>query len=77
MTEFFGTKVIALHHTREWPPRSPDLTHCDFFLWRYIKSKEYANAPRDINDLTQNLIQEADVIKQNPTLVQRAVRDMI
>ena len=20
-----------------WPPRSPDLTPCDFFLWEYIK----------------------------------------
>ena len=23
----------------KWPPRSPDLTPCDFFLWGYIKSK--------------------------------------
>ena len=20
-----------------WPPRSPDLTPCDFFLWGYVK----------------------------------------
>ena len=31
MHEFFGEKVIALRHPREWPPRSPDLTPCDFF----------------------------------------------
>ena len=24
-----------------WPPRSPDLTPCDFFLWGHIKSKVY------------------------------------
>ncbi len=25
-----------------WPPRSPDLTPCDFFLWGHIKSKIYS-----------------------------------
>ncbi|GBN66468.1 hypothetical protein AVEN_122480-1 [Araneus ventricosus] len=24
-----------------WPPRSPDLTPCDFFLWGYVKDKVY------------------------------------
>jgi hypothetical protein len=24
-----------------WPPRSPDLTPCDFFLWRYVKDRVY------------------------------------
>ncbi|GBN48824.1 hypothetical protein AVEN_154001-1 [Araneus ventricosus] len=24
-----------------WPPRSPDLTPCDFFLWCYVKYKIY------------------------------------
>ncbi|XP_050522916.1 uncharacterized protein LOC126905895 [Daktulosphaira vitifoliae] len=26
-----------------WPPRSPDLTPCDFFLWGYLKEKVYCN----------------------------------
>ena len=76
-SEFFGFKVIALHHPREWPPRSPDLTPCVFFLWGYLKSKVYATAPRDMNDLMQRITQEADAIKQNPRLGKRAVRDMI
>lgn len=29
---------LAIH---PWPPRSPDLTVCDFFLWGYIKDKVY------------------------------------
>jgi hypothetical protein len=24
-----------------WPPGSPDLTPCDFFLWGYVKDKVY------------------------------------
>ena len=24
-----------------WPPRSPDLTPCDFYLWGYVKDRVY------------------------------------
>ncbi|GBO40138.1 hypothetical protein AVEN_216218-1 [Araneus ventricosus] len=24
-----------------WPPRSPDLIQCDFFLWGYVKDRVY------------------------------------
>ena len=33
-----GNDDLAIH---PWPPRSPDLTVCDFFLWGYIKDKVY------------------------------------
>ena len=33
---------------RAWPPRSPDLTPLDFFLWGYVKDKVYGVK---INDL--------------------------
>ena len=39
LTDVFNTRIIAVNHEVEWPPRSPDLTPCDFFLWRYLKSK--------------------------------------
>ena len=77
MTEFFQHKIIALHHPQEWPPRSPDLTPCDFFLWGYLKSKVYVTAPRDMADLIQRIDREADAIKQNSDLVKRAVKDMV
>ena len=32
LTEFFGAHVISMNHPISWPPRSPDLTPCDFFL---------------------------------------------
>ena len=77
MTEFFGPRIIALHRSREWPPRSPDLTLCDFFLWGYLKSRIYATPPQDLDDLKQKITREADAVRQNPRLVKRAVRDMI
>jgi hypothetical protein len=38
-----------------WPPRSPDLNPCDFYLWRKLKSVVYANNPHDLEALKQNI----------------------
>ena len=44
-------RVISLHGDKEWPPRSCDLTPCDFFLWGFVTSKIYANKLRTILQL--------------------------
>jgi len=51
-----------------WPPRSPDLNPCDFFLWGYLKGKVYNPLPKTIDDLKANIEREikkinADVLK--------------
>jgi len=33
-----------------WPPRSPDITHLDFFLWRYVKDKVFSTPVPDITN---------------------------
>lgn len=40
-----------------WPPRSPDLTPCDFFLWGFVKSKVYHTRPTSMQDLKDRIIQ--------------------
>lgn len=39
-----------------WPPRSPDLTPLDFFLWGTIKNKVYARRPRTRPELRDSII---------------------
>jgi hypothetical protein len=40
-----------------WPPRSPDLTPCDFFLCSYVKDKVYvAPLQRDLPQLRQRIV---------------------
>lgn len=41
-----------------WPPRSPDLTPLDFFLWGFIKSKVYKTRPNN-RDVLCTRIREA------------------
>ena len=36
-----GRAAKGDNHLLPWPPRSPDLTQCDFFLWGFVKYSVY------------------------------------
>jgi len=39
-----------------WPPRGPDLTPCEFFLWGYIKERVFVpSLPVSLNELLQRI----------------------
>ena len=52
---FVGDRVIP---KGLWPPRSPDLTPPDYFLWVYLKGRVYRNKPRTIDALKVNITEE-------------------
>ena len=33
-----------------WPPRSPDLTPCDFFLWGFVKDTVFVPPLQDLRN---------------------------
>jgi hypothetical protein len=41
-----GRAVNNDQHLLLWPPRSPDLTPCDFFLWGYVKCLQTTTPPK-------------------------------
>ena len=41
--------------TNKWPPRSPDLNPCDYFLWGYLKARVYHPLPKTISELKTNI----------------------
>ena len=60
--EKFGKKFIKKDM---WPPRSPDLNPCDFFLWGYLKARVYNPLPKTIDDLKINLEREIKSINKD------------
>jgi hypothetical protein len=47
----------------KWPPRSPDLTPSDFFLWSSIKDHVYVPPlSRDIQELQQRIQEAATMV---------------
>ena len=55
LRQHFPDRLISLRDDLQWPPRSPDLTPCDFFLWGYLKSLVYVDRPRTIAHLKNNI----------------------
>ena len=50
----------------KWPPRSPELTPCDFFLWEYVKT--LANVPplsANVNELKQRTTIALETVTQD------------
>ena len=39
-----------------WPPRSPDLSSCGFYLSGTLKQNVYANNPHNLDQLKENII---------------------
>ena len=38
---WMGRAAKGDNHLLSWPPRSPDLTSCDLFLWGFVKDSVY------------------------------------
>ena len=58
-----GPKHLALH---SWPPRSPDMTPCHFFLWGYVKERVYVpSLPADLDELTKRIKAAVKSVKED------------
>jgi len=47
----FPNRWLGRDSPTPWPPRSPDITHLDFFLWGYVKDKVLSTPVPDITNL--------------------------
>lgn len=72
--ELFGNRVISRFGNIPWPPRSPDLSVCDFFLWGYLKSKVYTTRPRTLDELKQRIRDEIHSIPAE--MLQRSMKNL-
>jgi len=45
LNDRFPGRWLGRNGPQRWPPRSPDLTPLDFFLWGHIKKVVYATEP--------------------------------
>lgn len=72
--ELFPGKLISRFGDIPWPPRSPDLSPCDFFLWGYLKSRVYSDSPSTIQALQANI--EREIAAISPELCKRVFTNM-
>lgn len=60
-----------------WPPRSPDLTPLDFYLWGHLKTLVYSTPVDTREELLQRIRIHCDVIRNNPGLLWRVQQSTI
>lgn len=41
LTSISENRWVGKNKSTDWPPRTPDLTPLDFYLWDHIKNKVY------------------------------------
>lgn len=70
LEEYFENRVIALHYRKatskgmDWPPCSPDLNPCDYFLWGHLKDAVHQQNPTTISELQQIISLECERISE-------------
>jgi hypothetical protein len=58
-----------------WPPRSPDLTPCDYFLWGFLKDRVYIQRPKNLAELRESI--EENFKWVNKEMLQRVSKNLI
>lgn len=58
----------------EWPARIPDITSCDFFLWRWANEELYRTKPRTLNELEDRIQHVLSNVPQ--AFLQKSVEDI-
>lgn len=52
----FPNRWIGRKGPIQWPPRSPDLTPLDFFLWGFVKDRVFRTVPESIQEMENRII---------------------
>ena len=67
LSSVFDSRVISRDFPCEWPPRSPDLTPCDYYLWGVVKDIVYRERRvfDNVADLQDAIIQAFRMIRED------------
>ena len=70
----FPNRLISRNGYIHWPPRSPDLSSCDYFLWGYLKSKVFQTRPATTQELKERIQTEIRAI--TPVVLRRVSENL-
>lgn len=70
----FPGQWIGTNGPVRWPPRSPDLSILDFFLWGYLKNKLYTVQYQTMADLRDATVVAFRELQARPFIILNALR---
>lgn len=59
-----------------WPPRSPDLSPVDFFLWGFLKGLVYETPVETPEDLVGRIVEAAGCVRDTPGIFEKVRNSM-
>lgn len=65
----FRGRIISRFGDINWPPRSPDLSMCDYFLWGYLKARVYQHKARTLEELKEAI--RVEVVQIDRAMLER------
>lgn len=75
LNELFPNKWIGKYGSIEWPPRSPDLSPLDYFLWGHLKNEVYQVMPTSLEQLRARIVHAIAQISRRS--IRRAINNML
>lgn len=75
LNRMFPGRLISKNADMAYPPRSPDLTVPDFWLWGYLKDKVFANHPQTLEALQGNIREEIGRIP--PEMLEKVMKNAL
>lgn len=76
LNQTFNERWIGRGSLNAWPPRSPDLSSLDFFLWGHTKTLIYEIPIDTEEDLVARIIAAANHIQNIPEVFERVRQSM-
>jgi len=67
--------IIGPRENLPWPPRSPDLTPLDYFLWGALKDRVYKNRSHNVEELKERIREGINYLNQSGS-VGNAIRKL-
>lgn len=77
LDEQFPNRWIGRGGPHAWPPRSPDLTVLDYYLWGHMKQIVYSEEVNTREELRQRIVEASNQIRNDGETIRKAVRHLL
>lgn len=77
LNQEYNERWIGRGGPTAWPPRSPDLTPLDFYVWGHLKQLVYARSVNNLEELRQRIVNCCEEIRRTPGIFERVRRSFI
>ena len=77
LNESFPNRWLGRGGPVAWPPRSPDLTPLDFYLWGHMKTLVYENMVDSRTALRDRIFAAAEHIRNHPNNIASATQSLL